>query len=184
MSSWMTRQLISISFLPLMLASCSSAPPVEQTSQTPTSPAVNQATDEERLATFKRVIAELKETKNPPVDEDYNVVTGADTQAFSNRESGAAVAYPTASSSTYSSTGSTTTNYASQAPSGVSYTSSADQAGVGALYATKASLQSHDYAGAARNSQACLDAAIRTGDPEAIRGAQALRDAVTRTTGY
>lgn len=81
-------------------------------------------------------------------------------------------------------TGGQPTSVTPNSGSGMNYTSLADKAAVEAMNAVRSSLEAGDHAAAARNADECLRNAQLTGDPEAIRGAQALRDAVKRTTGY
>ena len=117
------------------LVSCTSSPEPKESTQAPamqsaaTGSSGSTKQDQQQLATYKNVIEELQRTTHPPVDEDYNVVTGIDLQAAQNRERGDTIAYPSDSASSSSPYRTSTSDYASRTPSDMNYTNRADLAG-------------------------------------------------------
>jgi hypothetical protein len=89
--------------LPIFVASCGSSPTAVKSTPaattTDTAAGSPSQEDKDRLALYKDVLADLKTTKSPPIDEDYNLVTGSDLEASQNRNAGSATAYESTSSS-------------------------------------------------------------------------------------
>ena len=131
------------------------------------------ATDAQRKKLFLETFDELKRTPSIPIKNSYRIVANEAPELPEDAEFEAQIASQQGSYSTDSSYNSSP-----------QYSSYADQQACQNLVGVHDNLKCGNYAAAAREADSCLRNAQLTGDPEAVRGAQAVRDAVRRTTGY
>lgn len=170
------RFLLAIT-LPCCLTSCGSSGTTTSqqsaltTAQQATPPAVDTAQeDKDRLALYQEMLTTLKTTKNPPVDEDFNLVTSADIQAFQDRNAGSPTAYTSSSSDS-------TTSYTPSYSSSSNYSSSSSYSSSGsAANGTLTHQQQYHFDNAIKEA-AEADAALARGDLAAAREHKKWADA-------